>query len=179
MKTAAFTACLKERLERNFDFYDAEAFQAFPVYLFAKHKRSSEKFFFTKRIQLYRIENFEYIVVTETEQLTLQQLEDFFRKTRAAVEAIIKPTSEHMSSIVTLVILTANPIDVKVTACLQKMKYHKDFLFTLRGWADLALVAVSLADSAVYANSMGKKVMQPYVDILKEYASNQANTTES
>lgn len=168
MNTKQYMTCLRRKLIQYFDFRDTDSFKLFSICLFAEHKRSSEKFFFTKRINLYRIENFEYVIVTEVEHLTMEQLETYYQKIREGIPEIVNPTSGHMSSIVTLVLLTAEPVKDGLAKHVKTLKYHKDFFFTLRGWADLALLVVSLTDGVVYANDMGKKVKQPYERILKE-----------
>ena len=83
-----------------------------------------------------------------------------------SVESIVKPDKDHMSSTITLVIVTDNFIDNKdrdvITKIISNFKYNKGFAFGFKGWADIRLVLVSLNEGFIATNKKGKEVIELY-----------------
>lgn len=159
----AYKKFIQEKLTRNFDFLDVEKFPLFKVVLFAEHKQSNEKFFFTKRVSLYSIENDEYIIMCEiTKPLSIADIQHYGEQCKNYISKMLQISSNHMASVFTLVLVSSLQIPSEVVVAIKKVKFHKDFMFTLRGWADLALIVVDLEARQVYHNTFGKKMVQNY-----------------
>ena len=62
-----------------------------------------------------------------------------------------------MSSIYALVLICEEGIEEKALADLQKLRQHKDYCFTLKGWSDLALYIVDIPAQRLYCNKAGAK----------------------
>ena len=63
-----------------------------------------------------------------------------------------------MTSYLSLVIV-ANDVPDEVKKASRKMRFRKNFKLGLRGWADLRLAVLSLADNSVTTNSQGKEML--------------------
>lgn len=163
MNAKEYTKFLSRRLVQNFDFMDTTEFRLFAVDLFAVHRLKSEKFFFTKKVNLYRIQNDEYILAKELlKEVSVQEIAYYCDKLTAHLPDMLHVTSEHMSSIVSLVLISESAISSEVKTFVEKKKYHKDFMFTLRGWADFALIVIDLEKEEIYNNKFAKQVIKNY-----------------
>lgn len=157
MDAETYTAWLREKLEAAFDFEDPAAFAFLPLALWAVYKQKDERFFFTRKVKLYTVETDAYVLVHHARQpLTAALLESYRDAVKQYLKRCFKTRRNHMSSVFTLVI-TAEGIPEDVRSAAEKLAYHKDFTFTLRGWADLALVVVDLASGEVCCNAMAKQ----------------------
>lgn len=157
MDEETYAAWLKERLEGAFEFRDPAAFSFLPLALWAVCKRVDEKFFFTRKINLYTVKTDAYVLLHHARQpLTAALLETYREAVRQYLKKSFKAPPNHMSSLMTLVVTTDSLTD-ETRAAAEKLTYHKDFMFTLRGWADLALVIVELATGEICCNAMAKR----------------------
>ena len=52
--------------------------------------------------------------------------------------------------------------DLKIVETASAKKFHKDFWFSLRGWADLAFILVDLKNEKIYSNSFGKRTVRNF-----------------
>lgn len=159
MDYAAYKNFLLERLTRNFDFLDVNLFSLFALDFYAKYSHSSEKFFFSKQVNLYRIENDTIIMMLEIkEPLHVNDINYYRDQLQQYMTTMLQVGPDHMASIVTLVLISAHEITPDVAAAIKKTKCHKDFMFTLRGWADLAFLVVDLNKDQLYYNAFGEKL---------------------
>lgn len=67
-----------------------------------------------------------------------------------------------MSSIFTAALISEKEISAEVIRKLEKTKYHRDFWFTLRGWADLAIILIDLSKEK-FTQPFGKKIKKNFV----------------
>ena len=84
-----------------------------------------------------------------------------------ALWAVHNRTSEknslpNMSPISTAALISEEEIDLKIVETASAKKFHKDFWFSLRGWADLAFILVDLKNEKIYSNSFGKRTVRNF-----------------
>ena len=79
-----------------------------------------------------------------------------------SISDIVKPDENHMSSAITGVLVTDNKPSDDVIRQVKKFKYHKGFAFGLRGWVDIRLIMVTMADKYIVTNKKGKEVKKVY-----------------
>lgn len=163
MKAQEYIDFLAKRLAAHFDFADTRDFLPFELDLFAVYQLKSEKYFFTKKINLYNIQNDAYFLVKKiTAQTGVREIETYCDRLIAYLPDMLHITAAHMSSVVTLAFISETAVPEDLAAFIAQKKYHKDFMFTLKGWADLGLVAVDLEKRQVYGNKFAKKTMKNY-----------------
>lgn len=156
MDAHEYKEIMKVKLTAAFDFPEPPDELKFPCDLWAAHHRSSEKYFLSKKVSLYTMDHNEYVCLhivagALTKEMLLQCREQF-----ADLIGGMQVDENHMSSLFTVALICTEEPDENALATLQKLKFHKDFRFTLRGWADLAVVVIDLKHNRVYSNSKGK-----------------------
>lgn len=158
MDLDTYFSLMKNRLKNAFDFQSAPGSLGLPIEVWAVHNRKSEKYFLSKKVSLYSFKNDEYVgLVRCSEGLSMPFLEKAVDEFKKLINSL-PVDEEHMSSIFTLAFVCPGSIGTEQIAYLSKIKYHKDYMFTFRGWSDLAVIAVDLQDNCVYSNGFGKKL---------------------
>ncbi|KAB3527195.1 hypothetical protein [Alkaliphilus serpentinus] len=151
-----------ERLRHSFDIlreYDVEGI-CFDV--FASSYIRSERYFASKKIKVYGIENHEYCLIKRVENLSYSVLKDLTDGLVKASEALIKPHHEHMSTIITGVLVVEGKVEDNLRNQIKGFQYSKSFLWGLKGWTYIRLLVVDIEDSMVYSNRRGKEVLRFY-----------------
>lgn len=133
--------------------------------MFAEYHLRNEKYVLIKKAVVYAFENNEYSLIKYCESLSNDRLVKILNSLTESIESIVKPTKEHMSSTVTLVIVTDNIIKEdlnKVSKFIKGFNYNKGFAFGFKGWADMRLLLVSLNEGLIITNRKGKEVREVY-----------------
>lgn len=153
---------LQERLERLLNAYShhydiARDVQvqggAFPATAF--YFLRDENYLISRKHVLSVVENHEYVYFYLTEHLTAEDLRRQIELSREAGMGHIKPSKEHMSSVVTLVIL-ADVIDPEAKAIIKKTRFRKNFRLALHGWMEYHIAAMECSTSSFLSNPAGK-----------------------
>jgi hypothetical protein len=79
-----------------------------------------------------------------------------------AADELVKPHKEHMSSVVTGILVSEQGFDPQAIHLGTRFKHSRSFWFGLHGWYSICLLLVDLSSGRVYANSRGKEVMKSY-----------------
>lgn len=163
MNCSTYLDILAERYERYFNIYRDYELLDEKLDLYAEYNVRNEKYFLIKSAVIYAFENFEYCLVKCFEdEFSLEDLERFTSFLIKAVNKIVKPSSEHMSTYLSGVIVCEKGFSREVIEKAEKFKYSKDFLFTLKGWCDVRLILVDLEGNEVITNKKGREVKRNY-----------------
>jgi hypothetical protein len=133
--------------------------------LFAEYHLRGEKYIAVKKAVIYAIESHEYCMVKYIENLDNNELNAFVDALTRSARTVVKPSSEHMSSIVTGVIVADNIVQERkkeIVTCVNRFKCHRGFALGLKGWMDIRLLVVSLKGGLVAACKKGKEVSAVY-----------------
>ena len=96
-----------------------------------------------------------------TDKIKETDIEAVFEQFKRLISEL--PTDEkHMSSIFTAALISEEEIDPKIVETASAKKFHKDFWFSLHGWADLAFILVDLKNEKIYSNSFGKRTVRNF-----------------
>lgn len=141
-------------------YFDVERDHAFAGRTFegyAEFHSTTSQYVLVKRAKLWEANSHEYLFFTLVNHLDEEGLDELvaFMKIEAIAKVTLGP--DHMSSMLSLVII-ADTVDAGIARRVRKTKFRKNFQMGLKGWADLRLCVISLADEAVYANAMGKEM---------------------
>lgn len=152
---------LHKKYERYFDVErDINLFgETFNIY--AKHFNISGRTFITKNDVIDRCENNEYCFVKSLDTVTEAEAEAFGQFLKTAVEKLVNPNREHMSTYITGVIV-ANNVEENVSKAVKDYKYNKAYKFYLHGWCDVRYICVDLGKEEVITNKAGKMVNKVY-----------------
>ena len=152
----------QERLERLLNAYshhydierdvviDGVSFPAIAIYYLR-----DENYLITKKHVLNAVENHEYVYFYLTDHLDAETLKNKIDFTRNDGLGRIKPHKEHMSSMVTMVIL-ADTIDPEAKALIKKTRFRKNYRLALHGWMEYQIAAMEISPNSFLSNPAGK-----------------------
>ncbi len=151
--------CLERLLRAYSHHYDIErnvrvgerTFPAGAVYYLR-----DENYLLSKKHVLSAVENHEYVYFYLTDLLTEEDLRRQIDLTREHGLSRIHPCKEHMSSIVTLVIL-AERIEPDAGKLLRKTRFRKNFRLALHGWMEYHIAAMECSTHRFFSNPAGKE----------------------
>ena len=159
MDGQAYLKVIEKRLERYFDKHPLVQ-DDLQFSLVAELHASDEGYFLVHSIKTYSVQHHEYLFAKHFEQtVTMQDLLPYLELLRRRMQEL-KTTTEHMSSLFTLLIICEQGMDDTLKQELVKYKYHKDYCFSLKGWSDLAVFVVDIPKQEVTCNKAGRKTMQ-------------------
>ncbi len=131
--------------------------------LYARSHVRSEKFFLTKKVTLAAWETNEYCLVEcHSANIYAPEVKDFTAFLVNAAGELVKPYKEHMSSVVTGILVSEQGFAPEAIHIGTRFKHSRDFWFGLRGWYSVCLLLVDLSSGQVHANSKGKEVIKSY-----------------
>ncbi len=149
---------LAEKLSAYFDIEKDWALGDIRCDLYAKSFIKNEKYFLTKKAKVYSYENHEHCLIKYFDRLGLEDLDIFLDDLKVVTDRLVIPHREHMSSIVTGVMVVAKEPGADVIEGVKGFKYHKSFAFGFKGWVDIRLILVNPPKSDVITNKKGKEV---------------------
>ena len=165
MEIFQYLDIIEEKLRCSFDIQRNYSINDYQYDMYAEYHLRNEQYVLVKKAVVFAFENNEYSLIKHFENLNKDNLKEIIDTLIQSVELIVKPSREHMSSIVTLVIVTDNifneDID-EITKTVTRFNYNKGFAFGFKGWADIRLVLVSLNEGLIATNKKGKEVIEVY-----------------
>lgn len=114
-----------------------------------------ENYLINKKHVLSAVENHEYVYFYLTDHLDAATLQQQIDLTRNDGLGRIKPHKEHMSSMVSLVIL-ADTIDTEAKALIKKTRFRKNYRLALHGWMEYQIAAMEISTNSFLSNPAGK-----------------------
>lgn len=110
---------------------------------------TNAKYVLVKKAELWRTLCFEHIFFRETEELTSSQIDAFCRHVEGFIEPeLIRkgekyPEKDHMYSYVTGIFISKNALSPEITQVVEKTRFMKNYLATIRGYTEMRILAVS------------------------------------
>lgn len=153
---------ISKRLAPYFDLSKDEKVAGKDLDLVARFNMRNEKYFFLKKITLYAYENHETVLVRREDRITKDTAEKFCVYLKKAVTELVTPDEEHMSSLITGVLVATDGITSEAQKIIESFRYSCNFKFLLQGWCDVRLLAVDLTTAEVYSNKTGRSVREAY-----------------
>lgn len=114
-----------------------------------------ENYIISKKHVLSAVENHEYVYFLSVDHLDAETLEHHIQVTKADGLGRIKPHKEHMSSMVTLVVL-ADTISEEAKALIKKTRFRKNYRLALHGWMEYHIAAMEISTNSFLSNPAGK-----------------------
>ena len=162
MKFNEYKENLGERFLRYFDVEKDYQCCGVQFDLFAKSNTRNERYIATKKAVVYAFENNEYCLVKYFNDINNDSLDNFSEVLKNSIDVFVKSNEEHMSSVITGVIVMDNLDDSEIIEKIKKYKYQKSFTFGLKGWVDVRLVLVDLSTESVISSKKVNKVDKIY-----------------
>ena len=121
------------------------------------------KYIFHKSVTYETMELNEHVIVRVPEgPLTVEDVDCFVRDLKNAVDRLVQPTYDHMSTALTGVLVAEDGIARESARRITTAGFTRHFWLGLRGWCFLRLLGVDLASGQVWANRRGKEVSKAY-----------------
>ncbi|TCO71805.1 hypothetical protein [Marinisporobacter balticus] len=162
MKHIEYLENIERKLNRHFDIKKDFFCKDIKIDLFAKYFLRNERYIGSKKASIYAFENNEYCLIKYFNHLDQEKLQNFMEHIKAAVTDLVTPNEEHMSSIVTGVVVIDADCDEEMARIVEKFRFHKSFAFGFKGWVDIRLLLVSLDNHEITTNKKGKEVKDVY-----------------
>lgn len=162
MEFPQYLETLEKKLISNFDLERNYVINDYEYDLFAEYHIRNEKYFLMKKATIYAIENNEYCFVKYFDKIDQYQIQEFIDSLIKSIDKVIKPNEEHMSSIITGVIVLPEKPNTEIIDTIKKFKYHKGFAFGLKGWVDIRMLLVTMNEDYIVTNKKGKEVSEVY-----------------
>ncbi|MDW7670113.1 MAG: hypothetical protein SCK57_01630 [Bacillota bacterium] len=165
MELQTYLDTIHSRLEAYFDIEKPYEYHHEPFDLYAKSDIRNERYFASKKIKVYAIENKEHVFIKKVNALTERELETFWQTLVSASDELPEPHEEHMSTIINGILVTMEAPDENLQLLIQRKKHEKSFMLGLKGWVYVRLVVVNLQDGTITHNKRGKEVSELYSPI--------------
>ena len=150
------------KLQGNFDLERDYIINEFEYDLYARYNLRNERYIFTKKAKIYAIENNEYSLIKFYDDLNQCSIKEYTDALIRSIDKLINPNSDHMSSIITGVIVLNKMPNNEIIDMIKRFKYQKGFAFGFKGWVDIRLLLVSLNEEFIVSNKKGKEVCEVY-----------------
>ena len=163
MRLEEYLDTLRCKYEAYFDIYPDYSILGRRLDLYARSQVRSEKYILSKKAVLGAFETNEYCLVEgHSARIFTPTVQDFTIFLVNAAGELVKPHSEHMSSLVTGVLVSEQGFDPEAIQIGTRFKHGRSFWFGLRGWYSVCLLLVDLSSGQVYASPKGKEVIKSY-----------------
>ena len=163
MKLEEYLETLRRKYEAYFDIYPDYTLLGRRLDLYACCHVRNEKFVVTKKATLGAWETNEYCLIEgHSAEIYAPKVQDFTAFLVNAAGELVKPHKEHMSSVLTGILVSEQGFDPGAIHIGTRFKHSRSFWFGLRGWYSVCLLLVDLSSGQVHTSPKGKEVMKSY-----------------
>lgn len=146
-------------LDRYAAYYDVERCSEGDLVARAEFHSRGEKYLLTRAVNLWSVEDHEYVFFFSGGSLGRKELEHAHGLSIAEGMSRIEPSSEHRSSLITTVLIY-DSIDDACVEEIKSLKLHRDFGFMLKGWMDYRIAALEASSGRSASNRAGRDVVR-------------------
>ena len=165
MEISEYINTIESKLTNNFDIHRNHDINGLNYDLYAKFFLRNEKFLLVKKAVIYAFENNEYVLMKYYKDFDNNNYNNFTDNLIKSIKSVINPSQEHMSSMVTGVMVAENVSErdlEHIKKSVSQFKYNKSFAFGYKGWAEVRLLLVSLKTGLITCSKKGKEVGNIY-----------------
>jgi len=162
MKYEEYIQIVLRRFYRNFNVVEHYKVGDLSFHYAAIYKERNERYFGSKKIVLDAVENNEICLFAYLDSITYNHFKELAFHLESSLSSLVKPTFEHMSTVITCILITDSITDPDLIQKVEKYHYGKSFLFNLNGWVKIRFVLVDLDRETVFCSREGDKVKKVY-----------------
>ena len=154
-------------ITKNYNF-DNDNFSAYGYF-----NSKAEKYILVKEVNLWEVNSFEHIFFIELEKLKEENFLYFENLLKEKLEKNFVrknkkfPEKNHMNSFITLVFISSSEVDEKLKNKIEKFKFEKTYLFSIRGFFSTKLLVVDLEKKKIFYNKPCKEIKNIFENTLK------------
>lgn len=153
---------IRKRLERSFDLVENYNINNYEIDLFGEFNMKTERYIVSKKAVIDTMENNEFLFIKYFKNLNKADLEFYINFLIENIDKLIEPSRDHMSSVITGVLVLDNRPDEEIIRAVEKFKYQKSFAFGFKGWVDTRLVLVIMKENHIITSKKGREVKEVY-----------------
>lgn len=157
MNFESYYNSLTRKLQKSFNITEHFKLEKYSYDFRADLNIRNEKFILLPEIKLYGFENNEYFLVRRENDLQLNTIKEELAYLKSRLKVIAPPAKEHMSSEVSLVLITESEVPEDTEKFVKRFFRQKSYALGFKGWADLNVIVVTLSEGRVIAHKKNKK----------------------
>lgn len=174
MNTEKFLDRLLLKYSNTFNIYKPYRIGArqYPAYgYFFSH---NEKYVLVQEANMWSADSYEHILFWEEEEIT----EEHVKKAQELIINEMEPTlvrkgeklpaKNHMSSLITVVMLGQKPMSKETEKKIKKFRFDKGYQFNMRGYCRGRIIAATMEDKNVVASPDIKSSKKVFQEVFKE-----------
>lgn len=174
METFQYLDRLLLKYSNNYNIYKPYRVgeKEYPAYgYFFSH---NEKYILVQEANMWSMDSYEHVIFMEAEEITDEHVEEAKKLiTEYMEDKLVRkgnkyPEKNHMSSILTVILLSRNPIESTLQKRIRKFHFDKGYKFQMRGFCRGRIAAVSMQDRKVCLNSQSKDLKSILQDVFQE-----------
>lgn len=153
---------IEKKLQNNFDIKRNYIIDDYKYDFFAEYHLRNERYILTKKTVIDAMEVNEYCFIKYFNSINQYDLQSFIESLIKNIDILVTISRDHMSSIITGIIVLDNRPSDEIINNIRKFKYHKGFAFGFKGWVDIRLILVTMNEQYIVSNKKGKEVCKVY-----------------
>ena len=174
METSQYLDRLLLKYSNNYNIYKPYRIGAseYPAYgYFFSH---NEKYILVQEANMWTMDSFEHVIFMEADEITDEKVEEAEKLiTEYMEEQLVRkgekyPGKNHMSSILTVILLGQAPMEKAVQKRIRKFHFDKGYKFHMRGFCRGRMAAVSMQDKSVCMSSQAKDMKSVLNDVFQD-----------
>jgi len=162
MDTNDYLNSMKHRLSNQYDIYEGYEINGFHTDIYAHYYIRNERYIASKSATLYAYESNEHTFFRQHHELDIENTEAFVASLKESIDDFVDPHDEHMSTRLNAVFVVDSELSPDLKRFIEKFKYQKAFLFGLKGWVDICLIAVSMNTGEVVVSKKARNMKSYY-----------------
>ena len=141
---------------------------------YAQYASSAEKYVLTRKANLWKVSESEHVLFIDVPADA--DPETLFEEAASLIDGYMEPVfsrdnekyppKDHMRTFLTVVLITEHPLEKELIRKIQRFRYDKSYLFSLRGYSQGRLIAIDLPNNKVYTSPAAKDVAGFYRQVL-------------
>ena len=153
-------------LKNNYDLKYEEKLMDEVFDIIGEYNIRNSKYVLSKKAEIYSFKNEERIFIKHIKSIEKVYLDKLKNKISNDIDQLVNIDSEHMSTDLNFIFVVDKKIDENIQRSIKKFKYHKSFLFGLKGWVNVKLYIYDMNSETLYTNKFGKKSVKEMKKIL-------------
>lgn len=125
--------------------------------LAARSNIRNEAYLLFKSAVMYAFENNELCLVKAIEHLDDPWIDRLEAALMEAAKRHVIPSEEHMSTVVTGVVLTSGPVDPELRRKVERYRKQQSYWLGLKGWTSFRIILIETESQKVTASREAKK----------------------
>ncbi|MDO4793842.1 MAG: hypothetical protein Q3993_06630 [Filifactor alocis] len=163
MEKEVYLQKLEERLSYYYDIEKNISYMKMSFDMYARFFEKNDRYIVSKKAVIYSSEINQHIFVKHLPTLEMEDLDQLGHIAKMAVMDYVKPKEDHMSSLISMVVLVDSMPSLEVQKKLKKYSYYKSFLFGFHGWVNIGFLLVDINSFDMIYNSKGREGKENFI----------------